>query len=530
MQFRQGETYRSAPSTPTGATHPNRLAAVAMGLTLLPTAFAPTMPARAAETGETLTFTVSVDSDVAGGHWALTTASGPDQALSVVLAEGDVPASGALSVQVPVTELQKSSTSDHFTLRAIRVLDTGSALVATATVGLTASDIADGGTVDLGYAPSHTATTYATAAEAIAATSCGTSCGSTDSTGTVTGGDSGLRMIDSDTSLVDVLGEYRPSVGSTGSTGSTSATAMDLPGAPPPPVPPMISCEDGTRPCGGLALPVPDQGCSNPGLGVTDCIVEAYDIPGVLAFRGNSNRSVGSKSFLRVETTNVQRWDDGFRLEAGPFNVSGSTEREKTAGGNDSFPLRGDCWNPPRPNDGPTCDVDGYLWNYGRDTWRWEKHLVVVCSGFTCTNFVQEILRELSYDGGTSPILIDLNNFRRGWYEPPADITTGARGSWADFLPGSETETFLDTSSQITAGAGIEITIPESFSAAEFRSSVTAQTTNKVIDNHKIRPVTETPFLGKLYRYDWGYTSFTHEFWSCEFAPGFAGAPCHPAP
>lgn len=51
-----------------------------------------------------------------------------------------------------------------------------------------------------------------------------------------------------------------------------------------------------------------------------------------------------------------------------------------------------------------------------------------------------------------------------------------------------------------------------------------------MIDNHKIRPVTETPFLGKLYRYDWGYSEFAHEFWSCEFAPGFTGAPCHAAP
>lgn len=490
---------------------------------------APATPTNAAQPTATLTFTAALDEDVAGGQWALTTTSGVEETVTVVLRSGDLPAGSVVSVEVPVAELQAATTSNHFILRVYRVVDVASAYLATATAGLTPSAVAAGGTIDFGFVPSHFARTYASVEEALEATSCGSSCGTAPSPGVHTGGDSGLRMIDADTSLVEALGDYRASAEPANDTAGALASATDLPGAPPPPLPPTISCDDSTRPCGGFALPVADQGCS-PGIGFTDCIVEAYNIPGVLAFRGNSNRSAGSKSFLRVETTNVQRWDDGFRLEAGPFNVSGSTEREKTAGGSDSFPLRGDCWNPPAPNDGPTCDVDGFLWNYGRDTWRWERHLVFICSGFTCTNLVEERLREFSYDGGTSPILIDLNNFRRGWYEASADIISGARGSWADFTPGSETETFLKTSTKITAGAGIEINFPESYGAAEFRSSITSQTTEKVIDSHKIRPVTETPFLGKLYRYDWGYSEFAHEFWSCEFAPGFIGAPCHAAP
>jgi hypothetical protein len=488
-------------------------------------------PASASSTG-TLTFVVRVDENLVGARYLLTTTSGADQLETVLLRTGFVTgADQPLAISVPVAEAQRS-TSNHFAIRLTKALDSSHALVATAIVGLLRDRVSSGGTVDLGTRTGRLTRTYATAEAALAASSCGSSCAAPRSTLRRPG--SSLAQGAFGTPAPKPFRASAPVLEGRAATraGSAESATQDLGVQPPPPTPPPIECGSAPfGPCGGPPVSSAERDCDPIGflgLGGQDCVVDAYEIRGVLAFRGNSYRPVGARSTFSVKEESVQRWDVGVRIAAGPFSVGGQTESEVAEGSTTTWPLRGDCWLPARPNDGPTCDPWGVVWAYGRDTWLWEKHLIVTCPFpfvGACIFDTEERLRQYTYDGGAEDDW-DEARFDLGWFEPPGDIMGDVRGHWARYAPGTLIERWAEEKVTESAGAAIAITLPESLGGATFESSVENQTLDRVTNTHQIRPTSELPFLGWVYRYDWNYSPWKYEFWSCETAPGHPGGTC----
>lgn len=261
----------------------------------------------------------------------------------------------------------------------------------------------------------------------------------------------------------------------------------------------------------------------------TDKVLAARDIVGVAAFRGWWGRSQGVRNVFKVETGTTQRWQNGYRASAGAFGVSGTTDRyvAKDNGGGqaDTWPQRGDCWDPPAPGDDPVCSFIGFDTAYGRDTWRWEKHQHVnpACSFATCVPFIyeEEHLNQRFYVGGTEqpghfgPV---------SYYYKPSEIRAGQLGNWARYLPGSQLDTFLNTAVEYSNSASFSVSESESFTGeVSFTSSMVHQRSAKVTTTQKFRPANELAFMDGYYRYDGNHSFFQWEYWSCEWAPGWSG-------
>jgi hypothetical protein len=100
--------------------------------------------------GRTLTFKVRVDRNLNGAEWLLTTHDDAAQVHLIALRRGRVANwRRPLTITIPVTQAQRS-TSNHFTIGFLKMIDRTHAYRAIATAGLTEDHVAAGGVVDLG--------------------------------------------------------------------------------------------------------------------------------------------------------------------------------------------------------------------------------------------------------------------------------------------------------------------------------------------------------------------------------------------
>lgn len=456
-------------------------------------------------------FSARFDGRLAGGVWSLTTHDTDAANGTALLASGTVPADGAVTATVPSVALAASDTG-QFAIRAARVLQDSKADVGVRTVGVSLDQLGSDLRLDLGTAVTRQVVTYPSVEEAAAAATCGSAC-------------------TADGSVPELP---KPSRAKAAAAPKRLQPGQRGVGRPETPVDEAGSLACVAEDTCGLAVEVPTR---NPGEcsffgALTVCTIAARDIAGVPAFRGWSGRYGGMTNTFSVEVGTSQKWDNGLRLKAGPFEVSGSTTRTVGAGGSDTWPLRGDCWSDSQYNQ-PPCSFPGHESKWGRDTWRWERNINTVCSsaGFfpVCNSWEDENLFNKQYDGGTENGNVTSANYN----QRPSSIRAGTYGSWSEHLPGASRKTWMENAVSYGAAASISINFPESMGSATFSSSMTHQNTTKVTNDYAFR--TGLPWFssapgwpagtGKWYRYDFG-TSWQYEFFACEWAPGWTGGSC----
>jgi len=306
-------------------------------------------------------------------------------------------------------------------------------------------------------------------------------------------------------------------------TSNTSTTTPALPGS---------ACGSNNS-CGATTLlPTSAAQCYNPSPYVRDCILSSRVIHGIFSFRGWSTKVDGSWSTYSVQVGNVERWSDGWRYKAGPFEASGYTDTENENSQTDTWPKRSDCWGG-RPYDGPHCPAQvgsGFWAMYGRNTWVWAKHdtcYYYYPSGpYSCS--VYENLDADNYDGGTEagtyagPV---------SYYIRPSTIRAGQTGSWAKYAPESKLTFYQGSSVTYGSSASISVNWSEAYSSATFSSSMSVQTLRKTTQFEEFRSKSlGLPWFdtgGWFYRYDGGHSPWKYEYWSCEWSPGWTGgSPC----
>ncbi len=454
-----------------------------------------------------ISFKGQLDNNLVGGTWAILRRV-PGRPERTVLGSGTILPTGTLAVSIP----QLIDGSDYqFTLLATKPIDAGSGYTAIRVVGLPAASLSALPVIDFGAAASQTVARYRRGAAA-GAPGCGEGC------------DDLIAVSRAEAVVAPVDPASVPTTGSTDP--GTAATVTNQPTHPVPPgttnpptlaVPPCAS----TNSCGSPTRLVPPTQCTPYPDGSYDCIRAEYDIHGIEAFRGYSNRVAGDVSTFNVKEFNTQRWQNGLRLSSGPFQVNGTTDRTVGAGSSISWPVRGDCWDPPQPGDGPQCSYDGVEEKTGRDSWHWETDTHCSADGL-CFDF--ELVYEISYDLGTET---PVNWGPVDYYRFPSEIRGGLRGAWAAFQPGSVAELWLESTTETEFAASVSVNFPEGFGAVTFESSMRNQTTTRVTESHTLRPL---PFIAWFYRYDdLGFPPpWRTEHWSCEFAAGYSGSPCLP--
>jgi hypothetical protein len=263
---------------------------------------------------------------------------------------------------------------------------------------------------------------------------------------------------------------------------------------------------------------------------IRDCVTKAYDFA-VEAFRGWSNHEPGSRDDYLVHNGYQQTWDNGYRVQAGPFQLDNSTSRTYGGGNDVTWLRRGDCWDPTQPGDDPLSQCTGFGWatNWGQDAWRWEKHSYEQCGGAPesgndgCWFADYEIVFETAWNGGNDQVT---NNSQTGDQARPSAITSNAYGGdWARWNPDTDKERRLYTSAKFSSGAISDITFPESFGHATFYSTET-DTTSDLQGNHMWfrGPASGNPWAGLWYDYDGNHQTWQWEYWSCQFNSQYIGA------
>ena len=449
-------------------------------------------------------FAVQFDpATLAGGHWMLTTTGGTDGASSKQIASGTVPGDGRLSLGVSPSTLRNLTTTNQVLLSATKLVSESSGYIATASVGLSPADIANGIVTDFGAPLSALVPFYATLEEAVTGRQCGASCTVAGSTPSEAPAQSPPTRDWYDTA-----------------TGTDPAPGPDSGERPAVPLP---SCVE-THVCGqptASATPAGPQECDS-GFGYADCVVTFRDTHGIESLRGFSQKIQGASGHFTVESGASQKWQNGVRYKAGPFEINGSTTRSKTSSFVDEWKKR--CDGPYGggggyiPAEGDNCADVTYTdrrYAHGNDTWRWEKRFrsEVGLAGQPRYT-VYERNYDYSYDSGQW--------FGR-YYTPnppylarPSDIRANRLGRWGPFDKGAGSTTrSLDTQVEVDNGASMSVNFPESFGYASMSSTVTNTRLDTVKNKITFR---DLPFMGTWYRYD-NKTDYRWEYWSCETAP-----------
>lgn len=273
------------------------------------------------------------------------------------------------------------------------------------------------------------------------------------------------------------------------------------------------------------APPPPSAGynCTYEGGGQKRCLVEEELYPMQVALRGFSQRPAGARTTFAVEREAVVHWEYGVRYGYGSFSAEGVVERGKTAGTEETWPLRGDCWEPADPGDDfASCDgVGGSRAATGTDPWVWQRWLREICNP-GCSATYYEVLRQKAWGGGTQSGLSE-NLY---YYERPSAIRAGAYGVPSAYPPGSSVKRFTLESQRSYIGATFNINPSGSFGRGSFSANMTNKTLERVVNRVEFR--NDIDWIAAWYRYDGGVDSqpWEREFFSCEFAPGWGGSPC----
>ena len=443
---------------------------------------------------------VSFDANVAGGGWILSTVSVDDDPQPTVLASGTVPAAGTpLTLTVATSTLKRGNSDGLLFVRALKQTTEDTGYFASASVGLTEDEIADGALVDLGQPESSIVPVYDSSAEAEAQSpTCGSTC-------TGLGGDDPILT--------------SPPVTATGE-GGTSATEPTAGADEPLPTP---SCAE-TDVCGTMAAPegsAPTPKCDADLFGTIECVVNHEDSTQT-AFRGYGQRSWGSWSQFRVEATAKQTWQIGARTKAGPFSADGSRTTEKGQSAADTFQVQGDCWmsglNEPA---GAFCSNDGRTAYYGQDPWRWElvETTYAGSSGLACL-FVScavrhERLYARKYGGGATT---GENQHPATWKRKPSEVKAGQWGNWAAYGPGTARERGVTKGTSYSLGASVSVNYPQSFGSATFGTTVKNENTISIINKINFR--NNLPYIKEWWWYD-NATDGRWEYYTCRNAVGY---------
>lgn len=463
-------------------------------------------------------FSVALDPNLIDGVWAITTGTGTYGTDKVTLQTGTIPPDGRILASAASSRILATTTDYQFVIRGYKRIDSSTAWVAAVSSGPSPGQVAAGLWANLGAPTSQRVNIYDSPEQALAVSECGATC-------------SGTYGADPEvTPTTDTLAT--PPVPGEGSSTTTASPVVEDGNLPSQRCVQTNSC--GLTP---IAIPARSPGeCSvSPGLVV--CTTSARDIPGVRAMRGYSHRPAGSRNWFHVDSGNEQQWQNGYRTKAGPFSVSGTTIRTFSSSTRDEWPRRGDCWlDSPQYND-PDCSGYGRHSKRGNDTWRWEKNLVTVCA-FPypfCDSYVEETLREKSYDGGQRE-----NGPEEfvNYYANPVDIEANRWGSWSKHIPGARITRVLGGAVTYGNSAAVSVNFPEAHSSATFESSVTNRTAVNVTNINEFR--VDLPWFyvgpgwtgedGRWYRYDNG-TSWRWEYWSCKWGAGWSrpgGTSCWP--
>jgi len=427
-------------------------------------------------------------SSAAGGFYSLYTYGGPQQNSFVDLVSGNANGVGDVDVTISSAIAQAATTSNQFELAIASLLpgSTTRARVAVIGIGLQFADVAAGVKVEWGSVPLAEVNVYDDPQDAILA----------------------------------VNGPHGPS-----SASSTSSSGSSCPDC--------VYVDSGD-----------DPALLGPGDPSQD--LHGYDMPGQRAFRGTSHRVKGATSRFEMHAADTQRWQNGYRYQAGPFAVQSHTDRTLGTSQDTFWPVRSDCWDPSLPHDGPNCtsngqegNADGRQKKFGNDTWRWAQGIHASCLPIPLLPCIEvywthESLFNKQYDGGTdSECAPDCAWDLTGYYKKPTEVRANTWGSWAQFTPGSSVGLFRTNDNSYGSGVTVDISFPESFGSTSFTSSTKHTKASKWGDWHWFRPTTDYTHFYKWYRYALGSTGYANEGWSCEFDddrgtgnPGPPGGSC----
>lgn len=477
----------------------------------------------AVDAAPSFTFTQEVDRRLAGSDakWVLSTDVGPDGTIPLILSSGVMPKTGRHEVSIPLSEAAET-TSLLFSLNIFGPTADGHRYQGGASEGIDRSDLTAGRSIAFRAPIVDRVPVYDSTAEAVHNSGC------SDCTESSTPAlpESELR-VQPLLLAVPEQGVLKP----------PDAPPLAEPIAPLAPVVPPTACES-TNTCGqsqkvgaSSAAAGSETECSR-GFGTPYpkvCTIASRNIAVGAAFRGFPNRVPGDNDVFKVRRNNQQKWDNGYRVQAGPFSVNGSTKRTEDVGFDINYRLRGDCWDPPQPGDDVGfCDGIGYHNAVGDDTWRWRKReysncMFIIFVGERCFgSSTAEELFQTSFNGGsTTRYLYYLN----GWGKRPSQIRNHTWGNKAVYVGDTTLETKRSSTVVVANGVAVSVTAPESYGSSTFTSSEETQTTNLIGNLTKFRGSGfGLPWGGNYLVYDGGYSLFKYEYWSCEFAPGWIGA------
>ena len=316
--------------------------------------------------------------------------------------------------------------------------------------------------------------------------------------------------------------------------------ALPVPTTPSPPqafLPNSVNCLiSGCDPTANVATqdtsnpqPQADGQCSSDttwwsGTSEKDCTT-ASSQTNLDTFRGWSNRVPGDAVQPSEDYSYTETLDIGYRVQAGPFSISGGKDSEYTSGGTINFAFRGDCWNPPQPGDN-CSSFGGYGWwsHWGQDLWRWEHHTIDHCDVSDCYSSDYELVWDVANSGGNDT---SQQNALNGEGERPLDVKNGADGAAGHWNPDTGTQTkYLETSTKYSFAASFELSWNKAFGGSvKFDASASDKTYRKFYNAITLRgPNTGLPWMGGWYDYDGNYTPhWGWDFWTCYYRPGWSG-------
>jgi hypothetical protein len=448
-------------------------------------------PLPSASAAATTTVTVTNDAHLrivghfgttaAGGFFSLYTYGGSQQNSLVDLVSGNANSLGDVDVTITSAAAQAATTSNQFELAMASLLQgsTTRAYVGVIGIGLQADDLAAGVKVEWGSIPLDLVTVYPNPQDAINA---------------IGGGG---------------MGSFSP----------TSASSGD------PDCPECVYIASGDN----LSTIGPNDPTQD---------LHGYDMPGRRAFRGYSHRSLGAKSQFKMVSADTQQWQNGYRVQAGPFTAQSQTERALGSSQETNWPIRSDCWSPAFPNDGPNCtstgqegNADGRQKKYGNDTWRWAQGIHSSCLPIPLlpclvAYWTNESLWNKQYDGGTdSQCQPTCTPDRTNYNKKPSEVTTNLWGSWASYTPGASAGLYRTKDNSFSDGVTISVNFPESYGSASFTSSEKHTKSSKWGDFVWFRPTTDYAHFYKWYRYSLvANNGWANEAWSCEYDTNWGGS------
>ncbi|HEX9705442.1 MAG TPA: Ig-like domain repeat protein, partial [Gemmatimonadales bacterium] len=370
---------------------------------------------------EVVTFEATVPAAVAGGPYWLWVDDDNHPNQTRTLMTGAFPSGSSMSITVPTSKVLGRS-SPLVSLRGLSPVteQTTAATFASVTLGLPDADIdAASGSIPLGTPATDVVTLYHSAAEALQGHECSscTTTGSGPFSFSPTSGDDSLALPGTE------------DLGDPNAEPTDSDLSDDL----------VVAGCEATDTCGGPPVLSHHQeaGDCSANIGSTTCILETRDIPGVLAFRGMSERIQTTLNRFKFQADARQRWDVGWRTKAGPFEVSGGSSTLQTTSGTDTWDLRDDCYTGSDDADSNGCgfaeypeDDQGHLPAYGRDTWQWRKTISTYCLTEFCSYVSDEEVVVKSRDGGA---LWGQSSVMYNYKKRPSLIEAGNFGSWVDY-------------------------------------------------------------------------------------------------